>query len=165
MLTHVSCFAVSLFVAPSARAPRAAERRTWRRDAAARSWLVLLTALGLLLAQGPALLHLLLVPHRHLRARRAGRTGARQAGYVAPAPAARERLRRISRRSSWPAPTADGHEHCDALALRHHVPAVDPSIGPATLLRIDPIEAGGAGAETRPVALLSLAPKSSPPVC
>jgi hypothetical protein len=56
-----------------------------------------------------------------------------------------------------------GHDHCDALAVRHRLPDLGPSIGPATLLLITPVATESDRAETRPVALLALAPKSSPP--
>jgi hypothetical protein len=126
----------------------------------ARSWLALLTTLALLLAQGPLLLHLLLVPHRTCEHGEL----VELARARIPAPAAQVP------RSDHPQVDLDragcgSHEHCDALALRHRLPEVEPSVGPATLLRIDPIATAGARAERRPVALLSLAPKSSPPVC
>lgn len=56
-----------------------------------------------------------------------------------------------------------GHDHCDALALRHCPTEVGLVIGPALLLEIEERASLGASAEQRPVPLLSLAPKSSPP--
>ena len=128
---------------------------------------MLVVALGLLLLQGPALLHLLLVPHatcEHGELVEGVRPAARRV-TAAPPP-------------SWgtpPDPRSDqaqfershgdgaGHEHCDALAVRHQIPAVGASIAAASLVWITPIVASGDHAEARPVPLLSLAPKSSPP--
>jgi hypothetical protein len=131
-----------------------------RRRAGRRPWHVLLVAFGLLLAQGPMLLHLLLVPHvtcEHgelVEGARAGRDPEHPR-----AAADRTDQQQIERAHGDGA----GHDHCDALAVRHRVPEVGASVASASLLWVVPIEAGGDHAETRPVPLLSLAPKSSPP--
>jgi len=59
---------------------------------------------------------------------------------------------------------ADGHDHCDALALRHRIPEVGPSVAAASLVEITLIDEGGERAGMRPLPILSLAPKGSPPV-
>jgi hypothetical protein len=56
-----------------------------------------------------------------------------------------------------------GHDHCDALAVRHRVPEIGASVAAASLVWITPVEDGAERAEMRPVPLLSLAPKGSPP--
>ncbi len=127
-----------------------------------RSWLILLTALGLLLAQGSVLFHLLLVPHRTCEHGELVEVAAPLA--TPPAPAAATTPRSDQQQIEHSRADGAGHDHCDALAVRHRLAEVGPSIAPATLLLIAPLRVGGDHAETRPVALLSLAPKSSPPV-
>jgi hypothetical protein len=56
-----------------------------------------------------------------------------------------------------------GHDHCDALAVRHQIPEVGASVAAASLVWITPMTGAGDHAEARPVPLLLLAPKSSPP--
>jgi hypothetical protein len=114
---------------------------------------------ALLLLQGPSLLHLLLVQH----------ATCEHGDLIEIAAAAVEAT--STRASSPPDQThvershADsaGHDHCDALAVRHRVPDVGVWIAPSTLLPGTLIEDGGERGEARPVPLLSLAPKSSPP--
>jgi hypothetical protein len=136
--------------------------RPGRRGAcprAARSWQALLLALGLLLAQGSALLHLALVPHATCE------HGELVEGVR---PAKRARIDAVDGCPERPQierahHDGGGHDHCDALALRHRLPDVLAPVAEATLLFIAPIEACSAGVEARPVPLLSLAPKGSPP--
>ncbi len=64
--------------------------------------------------------------------------------------------------SSDPGDKGD-HEHCDARAVRHHAAEIGPSLAEATLLALIDIPEHVAHPERRPVAPLSLAPKSSPP--
>lgn len=124
-----------------------------------RAWHVFLIALGLLIAQGPVLLHLLLVPHATCEHGELVEGVRRSSTAQAIAPEARSDRPQIA-----PA-HRDGsrHDHCDALAVRHRLPDVGAPVAEASLVWIAPIEEGGAGAETRPVPLLSLAPKGSPP--
>jgi hypothetical protein len=55
------------------------------------------------------------------------------------------------------------HEHCEKNARLHRLQGVGPAVGEASLLCIEPRTTLGERGETRPVELLSLAPKSSPP--
>src|SRR5262249_53880754 len=61
-------------------------------------------------------------------------------------------------------PESNGHDHCDVLAVRHHLPDVGAPVAEASLVCITPASDGGEGVEARPVPLLCLAPKGSPPV-
>ena len=101
------------------------------------------------------LLHLLLVPH----------TTCEHGELVEVAPGSRvaEVREPPSARPQIKAGRQSGHEHCDALAMRHRVPDVAPAIACASLQWIEPIPAGGERAGTQAVPLLSLAPKGSPP--
>jgi hypothetical protein len=141
-----------------ARPRRAARPRPagGRSAPARRSLHVLLIAIGVLLLQGPSLLHLLLVPHTTCEhgelvevARRPEVPEAREARSTQPEIAVGH--------------GAASHEHCDALALRHRVPDVAPAVAGASLAWIEPIARDGERAETRAVPILSLAPKGSPP--
>jgi hypothetical protein len=138
---------------PGARraAPRAA--RPPRR--APQAWRALLIALGLLLAQGPLLLHLLLV--RHVACEH-----GELVEQAAPAHAIARESGPAHDRVDAAAP-GSGHEHCDVLAVRHCPGDVAAPIVAPSLLCIEPPASLCARGETRPVALLSLAPKSSPP--
>ncbi len=123
---------------------------------------VLLIALGLLLAQGMALFHLLIVPHATCE--------HGDLVEVAASPSDGSPLPSTERHEPSDQPQvashggSSGHDHCDALAVRHRVPGVGSSIGAASLAWIAPIEAHGERGEVRSVPLLLLAPKSSPPV-
>ncbi len=148
-------------MARPARVRRAVRSRlagaAWPRTR--RSWQALLIALGLLLAQGPQLFHLLLVPHatcEHGDLVEGARAAAGADGGAAARSPDRPQIERAH-------PGSDSHDHCDALAVRHRLPDMDAPVAEASLLWIAPIEEGGAGAEARPVPLLSLAPKVSPP--
>jgi hypothetical protein len=106
------------------------------------------------------LLHLLLVPHATCE-----HGELIEAVSVAPSTSGAPRAEHRSDRPQIEQGRAprDGHEHCDALAVRSRLPEVGVPIAPATLLTVLPTEAGGARDEARPVPLLALAPKSSPP--
>jgi hypothetical protein len=119
---------------------------------------VLLIALGLLLLQGPVLLHLLLVPHITCEHGELVEVAA-----LAPGSRAAELREPPSAQPQIKAGGQSGHEHCDALAMRHRVPDVAPAIACASLQWIEPIVACGERAGTRAVPILSLAPKGSPP--
>jgi hypothetical protein len=57
----------------------------------------------------------------------------------------------------------EGHDHCDANAVRHRLTSADPWVAEAMLLaRID-APALAPEPERRPIALLDFAPKASPP--
>ena len=137
----------------------------------ARPLRVLLIALGLLIAQVPMLLHLLLVAHTTCEhgemVELVGPIGAGHAhplGSHTPGPVAKS-----AGQNDPPAFVADhadgrGHDHCNALAVRHRVPELPACVAAASLLWIEPLVLHGERGETRSVPLLSLAPKSSPPV-
>jgi hypothetical protein len=129
---------------------------------------VLLIALGLLMAQVPMLLHMLLVAHTTCEhgelVELIGPSRAHPLGRHTPAPVAKS-----AGQTDPPAVVADhadgsGHDHCNALAVRHRVSELPPCVAAASLLWIEPLALHGERAETRSVPLLSLAPKSSPPV-
>jgi hypothetical protein len=124
---------------------------------------LLLIALGLLIAQGPMLLHLLLVQHETCEHGELVEVpvGARVAASRPAIPAAARANGSPTLSEGAVAP--GGHDHCDALAVRHRIPDVGPAIAAASLVWIAPIAAGGERAEVRAVPLLSLAPKGSPP--
>ncbi len=149
--------------------PRAAAvRRAVAGHAGSRRSLhVLLIALGLLFAQVPSVLHLLLVAH----------TTCEHGELVEVAPRAhggddaKDRAARpdspdsMSSKPQLAALRGHGgdHDHCDALAVRHQLPEVGIAVGAASLLSIEPARERGERGEIRPVSLLALAPKSSPP--
>jgi hypothetical protein len=117
-------------------------------------------ALGLLLAQGPMLLHLLLIPHTTCEHGELVETSVVHASWD-----------ETSVRSATGAPAIEQahegrreHTHCDALALRHRVTELATPVAEASLLAVLSIDRPRDLAEVRPVALLSLAPKASPPL-
>ncbi len=138
------------------------------------SWGALLVALGLLIAQGPMLLHLLLVQHatcehgelvevsttgastRHVvSASSAPSSPSEQAGAHAAGPL-RERLDAADGKGA-------GHDHCDVLGVRHRPTELVQTVVAPSLLSLELSPSLSARLEARPVALLALAPKSSPP--
>jgi hypothetical protein len=121
---------------------------------------VLLIALGLLFAQVPSVLHLLLVQHATCE--------HGELVEVVGHPGERPRALPDDHRSEGPQiavshADGSGHDHCDALAVRHQLPEVGISVAGPLLLSIAAAPACSERGETRPVPLLSLAPKSSPP--
>jgi hypothetical protein len=116
---------------------------------------------GLLVSQLAALGHLVLV--RHARCEHGAWVHVRH--DAAPAVPAVAAARDRHTAAAGPSGRAEGeHEHCDALALRPALAEVDascvvPELIAATLL---PFDAGPRTGE-RPVPILTLAPKSSPP--
>jgi hypothetical protein len=129
--------------------------------AGARPLHVLLITLGLLLLQGPMLLHLLLVRHttcEHGELIEVSRSNGGNGGVaVTPRDPSDQPQVRVSQSNGG------GHDHCDAMALRHRVAEVGPAVASASLSWIEPVTVGGERSEMRAVPLLSLAPKSSPP--
>jgi hypothetical protein len=105
------------------------------------------------------LLHLLLVPHTTCE------HGELVEGARKPAQPATAESRSRSDQAQIERTHGDGtgHDHCDALAVRHRIPEVGASVAAASLVWIAPVEDGAERAEVRPVPLLSLAPKGSPP--
>jgi hypothetical protein len=130
-----------------------------RRADLPRAWHAFLIALGLLLAQGPMVFHLLLVPHatcEHGELIEGRFEASETVARSAPESASGSSI------DSGHGARAD-HDHCDALAVRHRVPEMGASIAAASLLATIDIETCGAGGEARPLPLLALAPKGSPP--
>jgi hypothetical protein len=118
---------------------------------------VLLFALGLLLVQGPLLLHLFLVPHAMC-----------EHGDLVEGASTRLDRARFDRCCERPQVDRGDvgeprHDHCGALALKHHLALLDAPVAAALLVWTQPVETIRNGRETRPVPLLSLAPKGSPP--
>ena len=118
-------------------------------------------ALGLVIARASLVLHLWLVPHapcehgelvevdRHAHATEASKESDGDGDEV-----------RVDKGS---AAESEGHDHCDALAVRH-LPGEAPAIvAEASELTLPATEGLSEGAEARPVPLLFLAPKASPP--
>lgn len=134
-------------------------RAAVRAPVAGRGLGVLLVAFGLLFLQGPRLLHMLLISH----------TTCEHGELVEVAP--EPKYRAIEASDSDPkqdraAPghgEGAGHDHCDALALRHLPSGVGPALCSPSLLIIEPLASLAERDEQRPLPLLSLAPKSSPP--
>jgi hypothetical protein len=123
-----------------------------RLAAAKRPLRVLLIALGLLFAQGPMLLHLLLVQHATC-----------EHGELVDVSRQRGEHEPLAREQRADSKTGSGHKHCDALAVRHQIPEVGSAVAGASLVWIEPVAEGGERAEWRVVPILSLAPKGSPP--
>lgn len=138
-------------------------RRTARpRPAGARRrgagpWRVILVLLGLLLVQGPTLLHLLLVPHATCEHGELIEAGAARAEARAPDSSAESPQIEQGDKDG-------GHDHCDVLAVHHRPVEAVTWVGEASLTAVTPVEPGGQGVETRPLAILAVAPKGSPPV-
>ena len=131
----------------------------WRR-----SWQALLIVLGLMLAQGSTLLHLALVRHVTCEHGDLVEVGSRDA---APPRASRE-ISSIDEGDRSPgAEPGDGsdgeHDHCDALGVRHRPTELSVHVPEAIVVDIDAPRALSPGDEERPVSILALAPKSSPP--
>ncbi len=111
------------------------------------------------------LLHLLLVAHRTCEHGELVELAAQDKGARARAtPAAATEADRST--PQIVADHADGrsHDHCDALAVRHRATDAGAYVAVASLLGVEPIAPPGERGAMRSVPLLSLAPKSSPPV-
>jgi|SRR6185503_3162546 len=136
------------------RARRAARAHALRAPGFSGALSVLLISLGLLFGQGATLLHLWMVPH----------TTCEHGELVHAAPHAAAPAQGTKQPGvEAAAPDGNEHEHCDVNARIHRPEAVGPAVAEATLLCIEPAVTLEERSETRPVNLLSLAPKSSPP--
>lgn len=147
-------------VRAASAAPRGKARRA-RRAPWLRSWHAILITLGLLIAQGPVLAHLLIVRHVTCEHGELVEGAGHAARHETSLDSADDGS--SGERAAPGGGAESDHDHCDALALRHCPTAVGVVIGPATLIEIARLTALGEGLEQRPVPLLSLAPKSSPP--
>lgn len=141
------------------RVRRARPASTRSKRTFLRSWQAIVVTLGLLIAQGPMLAHMLLVRHVTCEHGELVDRGSHAQSHDTSAEegASGDRATKGSGEES-------SHDHCDALALRHRPTAMGIVVGPATLLEVERPAMVGEGAEQRPVPLLSLAPKGSPPV-
>jgi hypothetical protein len=120
-------------------------------------------AVGLFFGQLLQLSHLLLIPHRTCEhgelthVHRGDAPSLARASHAGTLELKEERLDRL------PTQARGEHDHCDVNALRHRESQVGPWVGEANLLlRID-VPALSSMPERRPIALLCVAPKSSPP--
>jgi hypothetical protein len=57
----------------------------------------------------------------------------------------------------------DDHEHCEAMAIRHRIADLAAHVPEATLLAGTDSPVLASGSPQRPIALLAVAPKASPP--
>lgn len=116
-------------------------------------------ALGVLFSQLVQLAHFALVEHAVCEhGDFVHESAVKQAAARDAAPGERADLR-----SAAPLGASE-HEHCDARALPFQGAEIGPSCAEPTLLALIEIPAQAAHPERRPLAPLSLAPKSSPPV-
>ena len=117
------------------------------------------------------LMHLLLVPHAACEHGDLIEVGASVPATKATNATARAAPSRAeARESGSPQDRVDaadgkasGHDHCDVLGVRHRPTDVAPAIDGPTVVSLEPGVSLSAGGEARPVPLLALAPKSSPP--
>lgn len=115
-------------------------------------------ALGVLFAQLAQLAHFALVEHTVCEhGDLVHESAAKQAATRDAAPGESAGLR------SAASIGAGEHEHCDARALPFQGAEIGPSCAEPTLLALIEIPTQAAHPERRPLAPLSLAPKSSPP--
>jgi hypothetical protein len=111
------------------------------------------------LLQGPRLFHLLLISHATCEHGELVEVTPEQRHSTIDAPDRDSQRERAEPAHSESA----GHDHCDALALRHLPSDVGPALGSPSLVVIEPLASLAERDEQRPLPLLSLAPKSSPP--
>ncbi len=140
------------------RARRPAQRRLGGRARVRPAALAsLFIILGLLFAQLVQLSDLLLFQHRACEHGELVHGPLRAASEAAAAsPEEEQRL--------LAAPAGhDDHEHCDATAIRHRVAALAVHVPEATLLAGTDSPVLSTGSPRRPIALLAVAPKASPP--
>jgi hypothetical protein len=145
-----------MYQRPRARrpAPRRLGGRARVRPAALASLFIIL---GLLFAQLVQLSDLLLFQHRACEHGELVH-GPLRASSEAAAASPEEQQRLLA------APAGhDDHEHCDATAIRHRVDALAVHVPEATLLAGTDSPVLATGSPRRPIALLAVAPKASPP--
>ena len=125
----------------------------------------LVTVFGLLFAQLLQLSHLLLIPHQACEHGELTHAALPSGAKPGTDPRTREGLRRGEETSAVESSDqARGeHDHCEPRALCRRDEGIAPFIGEASLLDILDLRALPPAPERRPIALLSVAPKSSPP--
>jgi hypothetical protein len=140
------------------RARRPAQRRLGGRARVRPAALAsLFVILGLLFAQLVQLSDLLLFQHR------ACEHGELVHGPLRASPSAAAASPEDEQRLLAAPAGHDDHEHCDATAIRHRVTALSVPVPEATLLAGTDLPALASGSPQRPIALLAVAPKASPP--
>lgn len=145
-----------MYQRPRARRPalRRLGGRARVRPAALASLFVIL---GLLVAQLVQLSDLLLFQHRACEHGELVH-GPLRASTEATAASPEEQQRLLA------APAGhDDHDHCDATAIRHRVTSLAVHVPEATLLAWADSSVLLTGSPRRPIALLAVAPKASPP--
>lgn len=140
------------------RARRPAQRRSGGRARVRPAALAsLFIILGLLFAQLVQLSDLLLFQHRACEHGELVH-GPLHASSEAAAASSEEDQRLLAAPSGH-----DDHDHCDAMAIRHRLAALTAHVPEATLLAGTDSPVLASGSPQRPIALLAVAPKASPP--
>lgn len=138
------------------RAVKACER-AWR----VRSRHLLVVALGLLIAHGSVLLHLALVSHATCQH---GELTHVHGSVRSSEPAATRLTPTHEDRAESARLDAAEHDHCGVIAVQHGRSDATPTVAVALMAPPVPVVSLSGRSESRPVAVLGLAPKSSPPV-
>lgn len=126
----------------------------------------LVVALGLLFGQLVQISHLLLVPHQACEHGELTHVTlpVAEPELAEPARPLDGMRRGEATRAVEPSEQAKGeHDHCEPRALCRRDAELGPFVGEASLLDILDLRALPPALERRPIALLSVAPKSSPP--
>ena len=140
------------------RARRPAQRRSGGRARVRPAALAsLFIILGLLFAQLVQLSDLLLFQHRACEHGELVH-GPLRASSEAAAASSEDEPRLVAAPSGH-----DDHDHCDAMAIRHRMAALAVHVPEATLLAGTDSPVLASGSPQRPIALLAVAPKASPP--
>ena len=140
------------------RARRPAQRRSGGRSRVRPAALAsLFIILGLLFAQLVQLSDLLLFQHRPCEHGEFVH-GPLHASSEATAASSEEAQRLLAAPSSH-----DDHDHCDAMAIRHRLATLAVHVPEATVLAGTDSPVLASGSPQRPIALLAVAPKASPP--
>jgi len=144
---------------PRPRFPRPSPRRLGRRARVRPAALVSLAIIvGLLFAQLVQITDLLLFQHYACEHGALAHAHTREAApSAATAPSKGEEPRAASARGEGE------HEHCDAMAIRQRVEPLALHVPEATILGHIDSPALATGSSQRPIALLAVAPKASPP--